>query len=489
MTDASASSKWIVLAVAGSGVFMVTLDSGMVNVALPTVTQAYAAPVVTTQWVVLGYLLCITALLLPVGRLADMLGRKRIFLGGFVIFTVASGLCALAPSLGVLIALRVLQGVGGAMVQANSAGLITQAFPSSERGKALGMNGAIVSAGLLSGPVVGGLIIDWLGWQWVFLVNVPLGILATLFGLRMLHETPVRPGQRFDPAGAALFLVLVVGLLLTLNRGGEDGWMSPFVLALAAGTVAVAAVFAVVEQRVAQPTLEFALFRNASFRVAVLAAFLSFIGLASSQLLLPFYMQRVLGLAASQVGLVLVTIPATVLVLAPIAGALSDRFGSRLLASAGLLGSAGGLFSLATLGLDSSVLDIVVRLLVIAVGISCFNAPNSSALFGSLPRERYGVGGAYQSLTRNLGQGIGQTIAAALWTAVVVANAGGLPADAASPEALMAGFQVAFATAAAAVAIGAVISFVARPTATPTPEPVVTGAAPRPGSRGLGTED
>jgi EmrB/QacA subfamily drug resistance transporter len=459
-----------VLAVAGSGVYMVTLDSGMVNVALPTITRHFNEPLVVGQWVVLAYLLCVTGLLLPIGRLSDIAGRKRVFLTGFVLFATASALSGLASSLGWIIAARVVQGIGGAMVQANSAGLVAQAFPSEQRGRALGLNGAIVSAGLLSGPAVGGFLIDLLGWQWVFFLNLPIGIVATLFGWRRLHEADIQPGQRFDLPGAALFLLLIVGLLLTLNQVGRSG-LSLVALVLAAATLAAGVTFAMVERRSPQPMLEFRFFANPGFRAAMLAAFCSFVGLAHSQLLLPFYLQQVLGWPASQVGLVLVTIPATLLVLGPAAGALSDRIGSRVLASIGLLIAAGGVASLTTLGTATTLPEIVARLMVVALGIGCFNAPNSSALFGSLPRERYGAGGAYQSLTRNLGQSIGQTVAAALWTAVVVLGTGGGTTDAAPVAALMTGFRVAFGFAAAVVAAGAAVSYFARPRHQP-------GAAP-----------
>lgn len=477
-------SKWIVLAVAGSGVYMATLDSGIVNVALPTLTHAFDAPVVQTQWVILGYLLCITGLLLPAGRLADIAGRKKVFLGGFVIFTLASALCGLAPSLWALVAARVVQGVGGAMMQANSLALVTQAFPGSERGQALGLNMAIVSAGLLSGPVVGGLIIEWFGWPWIFFVNVPIGIVATLFGVRQLREAPVRPGQRFDLPGAALFLLLVVGLLLTLNAGGQQSWTAPPVLVLGAATVGAGLLLWAAERRAAQPMIEVALFRNQGFRASILAAFMLFLGVSHTQLLLPFYLERVVGLTTAQVGLLLVTGPATVLVLAPIAGALSDRLGSRLLATIGALVGVAGLVSMALLRADSTVVDIVPRQMLVAIGMALFGSPNGSALFGSLPRERYGVGGAYQSLTRNLGQSIGQASAAALWTAVVMAAAGGLDVNQAPVEALMAGFGAAFAVAAVLALLGAVISLVARPRAAVVAAPAAAREPdPAPGPR------
>ncbi|MER3405683.1 MAG: MFS transporter, partial [Chloroflexota bacterium] len=215
--------KWSVMLVAGSGIYMVTLDSGIVNVALPVLTAEFHTALNTAQWVILGYLLCITAFLLPAGRLADMLGRKRVFLTGFLLFAGSSALCGLAPGIGWLVAARVLQGIGGALVQANSPALVTQAFPSNERGRALGIVSAIVSVGLLSGPMVGGLITQYLGWRWAFFVNVPISIVATAVGVRLLRPSPRRPGQRFDIAGAALFLVAVVALLLTLTMGPAEG--------------------------------------------------------------------------------------------------------------------------------------------------------------------------------------------------------------------------------------------------------------------------
>jgi MFS family permease len=225
----------------------------------------------------------------------------------------------------------------------------------------------------------------------------------------------------------------------------------------------VAVLFALVERRVAQPIIDVELFHNAGFRAAIVCGFLVFVSISQSQLLMPFYLQGVLGLTAAQVGLVLVTQPGMLMVLAPISSSLSDRLGSRVLASTGAAIAAGGLLSMATLSPDSDVPDVVVRLLVLALGMALFSSPNTSALFGSLARERYGVAGAYQSLARNLGQSVGQTVAAMLWTAVVVASAGGLSAAAAPSAALIAGFRAVWVVAATLVAVAAVVSLMARP--------------------------
>jgi EmrB/QacA subfamily drug resistance transporter len=465
--------KWSVMLVAGSGIYMVTLDSGIVNVALPVLTAEFHAALNTAQWVILGYLLCITALLLPAGRLADMLGRKRVFLTGFLLFAGSSALCGLAPSIGWLVAARVLQGIGGALVQANSPALVTQAFPSSERGRALGIVSAIVSVGLLSGPMVGGLITQYLGWRWAFYVNVPISIVATAVGVRLLRPSLRQPGQRFDIAGAALFLLAVVALLLMLTTGPSQGWRSPRTLALAALALAGIGAFLGVERRVDQPMLDLTLFANQGFRAAALAAFLNFLALAQVILLMPFYLQRVIGLPVSQAGILMAAIPATNMFVAPFSGTLSDRLGSRMIASLGLVIECIGFLLLLTLRRSEPAVLVAARLVLLGFGLGLFNSPKSSALFGSVPRTRLGVVGGMQALTRNLGQSLGQAVAGALWTAVLGALAGHTIATAvaagnadalsqAVPAALTA-FRINFGLSLGLAIVALLVSLLARP--------------------------
>ncbi len=398
------SYKWKVLGVVGSGVYMVTLDAGIVNVALPVLTREFNAPLTDIQWVILAYVLCITGLLLPAGRLADMLGRREVFLGGFILFGAASALCGVAPTVPLLVGARVLQGVAGALMQANMAALLTQAFPARERGRTLGLNSSIVSSGLLSGPVIGGIITEQLGWRWAFFINVPISVVAMFVGLRLLRHTPVNRNQRFDLAGAALFLLAVVALLLGLNQGESWGWASPLTLACFGAAVASAVAFIWVERRVDQPTVDLDLFRNRGFSASAAAAFLSFLAISPVTLLMPFYFQLVLGLPVGQSGLLLAVIPATVALLAPVSGSLSDRFGSRAIASAGMAIQTAGMLSLVFLPVQGAALDAVVRLVVMGVGMAIFMSPNASAMFGSVPRSRLGLVGGFQALTRNLGQ-------------------------------------------------------------------------------------
>ena len=478
VSGGSTRYKWSVLGVTGAGIYMSTLSNGIVNVALPVLTREFDASLVMAQWVVLGYVLCITGLLLPAGRLADMRGRKEVFLAGFVVFAAGAALCGLAPSLHWLIAARVLQGIGGALVQANSGALVTQAFPASERGKALGMIGSCVSAGALTGPMIGGFITAYLGWRWAFYVIVLVSIVATPIGWRLLRPSSVNRAQRFDPAGASLFMLAVGSLMLGLNRGPLSGWGSPVTLGLFALSLLSAIAFIWVERRVAQPTVDLQLFRNRGFSAAVAAGFLSFLAISSIVLLMPFYFQYVLQLPPDQTGLLLAAQPLTMMLLAPVSGWLSDKLGAlgpRLITAAGLILETLGLFALTQLAVDTNPLWAAVPMLVLGLALALFNSPNSSAMYGSVPPSRLGLVGGFQALTRNLGQSIGQTSAGVLWSVGVLAaaSAAGVSVEAASlapREAMMGGFRLAFGVSTAISAAALVVSTVARPRATPAHE-------------------
>lgn len=450
------TGKWRVLLVVGTGMYLTSLGGGVVNVALPVLSLEFAAPLIHVQWVVLAFLLCVTGLLLPAGRMADLLGRKEVFLAGTAVFAVGSAMCGLAPALGWLIAARAVQGVGAALVQANGRALVTQAFPAAERGRAQGLFGAFVQAGLLSGPIVGGLITAHAGWRWAFYLNVVVAAVAVPAGWRLLHPSPVSPaaaGQSFDPAGAALFAVSVGSLLLALNQGAGLGWGDPVPLGLFAAAALAGTAFVAVERRAAQPMVDLALFRRRAFSGAVASCWLTFMASSATVLLMPFYCTLVLGLRADEAGIVLAAAPAASLVLAPLGGTLADRFGVRQIGALGLAVTAGGLASLLFLperpadgGAFAMALRAAASLGVVGAGLALFNAPNSAALFDASPASRMGLVGALWALTRNLGGSIGQAAAGVLWSAAVVAAVGGAAVSAtqAPPDAMLAGFRAAF---------------------------------------------
>ena len=462
--EAPPGYKWQVLVVAGAGIFMSTLSNGIVNVALPVLTREFDASLVLAQWVVLAYVLCITGLLLPAGRLADMAGRKEVFLGGFVVFAVGAALCTVAPSLPWLIAARVLQGIGGAFVQANSGALITQAFPPRERGRALGLNGSFVSAGALAGPMVGGLITAHLGWRASFLAILAVSAVATPAGWWLLRKSPVKPGQRFDLAGAALFLLATGSLMLALNGGPVVGWLAPPTLGLASLAAVAAVAFVMVERRVAQPTVDFALFANRGFATAVVAGFLSFMAISGNVLLMPFYFQYVLHEPPDRTGMYLIAAPVTMMLLAPVGGWLSDRSGARAITTVGLVLEVAVLALMTTLGVDTHPLAVSGLLVLMGVALALFNPPNSNAMFSSVPPTHLGLVGGFQALSRNLGQSLGQTVAGVLWSVGTLAAAGGVVTTTqAAPEAMMAGFHLAYGVAAVLAVAALAVAVVARP--------------------------
>jgi EmrB/QacA subfamily drug resistance transporter len=429
-------SPWAVFAAVALGTFMATLDSSIVNVALPTLAHTFGATVTQIEWVSLSYVLTITGLLLPFGRLGDSLGRRRVFLAGLALFTLGSGACALSFSTGTLVAARLLQGIGASMLSANSVALITAAFPREIRGRALGMVGAVVGLGLTVGPPIGGLMLTHFGWPSIFLINLPIGVFGVLLGRSVLPREPradhaaagaAAPGgvsgaarPPFDTVGALLSLVFLIGLTLALSRGTAWGWTSPATLACGLGAFAALALFIMVERRAAEPLVDFAFFADAAFRVPMLSLFASFVALFAAVFLVPFYLQRTAGMEPAAVGRVLVTVPLLLLLVSPVSGVLSDRLGSRTLSLAGLSATSLGLALLAWLLGNASerplgVLPIIGGLFVVGLGQGLFQPPNSSSAMSSVPFERLGLASGLLATMRNLGTLFGIGLAAAVY--------------------------------------------------------------------------
>jgi MFS family permease len=423
--DVDYSRKWYVMIAVSLGVLVATIDGSIVNVALPTLVRAFGTQFNVVEWVVLVYLLTLTTLLLSVGRLADMIGKKSLYAAGFVIFTAGSVLAGLSPTIYWLIGFRVLQGVGAAMLAALGPAIVTEAFPPTERGKALGITGAMVSVGIVIGPTLGGYLIDTLSWHWIFFVNLPIGILGTLIALRYVQDLKPAERQRFDYAGAATLFVFLLALLLGLTLIAFVG----------------------IEWRVDQPMIELRLFRDSLLSSNLLTGFISFIAIAGTLILMPFYLENILGYSPGQVGLLLAVVPVGLGVMAPIAGALSDRVGTRPITVLGLAMLVGGYYLVSTLGAHTTAMGYIVRFLPIGMGMGIFQSPNNSAIMGSVPRSRLGIGGGLLAITRTLGQIVGIGLLGAVWAGRVAFYAGGsLPGGAAAApvNAQLAGLQDTF---------------------------------------------
>lgn len=413
---------------------MATLDSSIVNIALPTLTKDLGSPLYRIKWVVIIYLLVITCLLLPFGRLSDLYGRKRVFQFGFSVFTLGSALCGISSTLTWLLVFRTLQGIGASMLMANGPAVITAAFPSGERGKALGTLAMVVSAGLISGPSIGGLLITEFGWQSIFLVNVPVGIL----GLALVqHYVPtdhrIRHHAPFDWPGAVLQMLLLVSLIIAVDppsisvSGSVPFPVSRFIALILVGVIG--ALFIKVEAEAKAPLFDMTLLKNQTFWTANLASFLTFVSYSSLSVLMPFFLEEVLHFTPDKAGIFMTAIPLTIFVVAPISGRLSDRMGSQGLSVAGALIGALGLFVMGGafgLGIHEHVSSAGIVLALCSMGLATglFQSPNNNAIMGAVPSQKLGVASALLATVRNLGLVIGTGLSTGLfsWRQKVTGN-------------------------------------------------------------------
>ncbi len=425
-TQIDYSKKWFVMAAVGMGVFLATIDSSIVNVALPTLVDSFGAVLATVQWVVLAYLLTVTTLMLSVGRLADMIGKKPPYTWGFVIFTIGSVLCGLSWSIQALILFRILQAIGAAMVMALGMAIVTEAFPPGERGKALGISGSLVSIGIVVGPTLGGILIASLSWHWIFFVNLPIGIIGTWMVIRFVPATRPSGGQKFDGWGALAFLVTLLMFLLALTIGQETGFTALPVLALIGGSFLSLLLFIWVERTVREPMLDLKIFRDRHFTVSLITAVITFIAIAGATFLLPFYLQNVLGYDPRQVGFLLAVIPVVLALVSPISGNLSDRYGTRSIAVIGLVLLVIGYAALRTLSTQTSAIGFILRFLAVGLGMGVFQSPNNSAIMGSATRERLGVVSGTLAIARTMGQTTGIALLGAIWANSIIAVTPGL---------------------------------------------------------------
>jgi len=436
------SRKWWVLLAVGSGSFMSALDASVVNTILPLLNQAFGN-VATVEWVVTIYLLVVSGLLLGFGRLGDIRGHKLTYLSGYAVFVAASALCGLAPRVEVLIVARAVQALGAAMLFANSPAILTGSFPASERGRALGLQGTMTYLGLTAGPSLGGWLATVFGWRAVFFINVPVGLVALLIGWRSIpYDTPSGRRERFDLLGAFIFLLGLSGLLLALNQGYAWGWRSPLTLGLLAAATLLLAVFLLVEWRVPSPMLDLSLFRRRAFSAATASAVLNYVCAYCMLFLLPFALIQGRGLNPSQAGLVLTAQPLVMAIAAPLSGTLSDRVGTRLPGTLGMLVLSAGLFLVSRLGPSAPLSSVALGLAVVGLGSGLFTSPNNSALMGAAPRHRQGIAGGVLALARNVGMALGVGLAGAVFT-TVLAQASGAPSPATIFSAVSLGLLVA----------------------------------------------
>ena len=495
------TNKWVVLFTVVIMTFMSTLDSSIVNVAAPSIQRELGATAGQIQWVSSMYLLVCCVTVLVFGRLGDLYGKVRLFQLGVVLFSLGSLLCGLSSTLVMLIGARVVQGFGASCAMANNMGIVTEAFPSRERGRALGIVGTFVSLGLMCGPVVGGVPGATLPWESIFLINVPIGAASFLIGLKTLpSETGMAgerataedqaagerataagnqvagkraasaadpsptsapdPGARFDIPGALLMAPAIFLVFFAINAAGSGSLA--LAGALLAGGLVLLAAFVRVERRAQTPLVRIELLRNPVFSLNLVAMFCCYLAVGATEFILPFYLQDACGYASDIAGLVITAIPVAMALASPVAGALSDRIGTTIPCFAGLVVYGAGIALAGMLPAGAPILRIYPTLMFMALGDGLFESPNNSRIMGSVDQKDLGFAGSLGTLVRYMGMSAGVTGGTALLYGHM-SEVAGFPVSGFMPEwpeLFMEGFSFAFLAIAATVAAGAVLTVV-----------------------------
>ena len=413
------SNKYVVFGALAIGLFASVVDHGSVIVALPSIAEDLQIELPSVQWVVIGYALTISALLLPMGRLADMLGQKRVYILGSLVLMVGAAAAGLAPNIATLLLARLFQGVGAAMTQGTGMAIMTSVFPSHERGRAIGLLMTTVGVGAVIGPAIGGTVVDFIHWRAVFFITIPLGlvgVVATTFVLRHWESERASRGSRFDWTGAFLSTGVLVALLLGLTLAVNLGWMAAPILAAFVLSAGMFVAFIWWELRTDAPMFNLRFFRDRVFSFGISAGFLTFLGQSSVLFLMPFYIQNVLGYSPKIAGLVVMPGALVMAIMGSVSGTLSDRFGWRWFTVGGMLCSTIGLALLSRITDTSSLWEVVPGLILVSGGMGTFYSANSSSVLSAVGRESYGVVSGFLNLVRNSANVISLAIATTIVT-------------------------------------------------------------------------
>ena len=399
------------------GQFIVGLDQRALLVALPTLTKSFHTNLTTIQWTLLIYDLTLVGLLITLGRLGDLFGRRRIYISGFLLFLLGSALCGLSQSPAQLILFRALQAIGGSMIVANGRAIVSVSLPSEERGKALGFASMAFHIGFLTGPTLGGFLIDTIGWRWIFYINLPIGIWGAYLAWRVMEET--RGDQKelaIDFPGALLLLLTNSLLIYAMNQIPHLGWSHRIVLTTISLSGVALVLLVITELRTKTPILSFSLFRSRLFSAAMVSLFFITSSQSAIGFLMPFYLQNIVGFSPSQMGWIIIAGSVVIVMVAPIAGGLSDRLGSRLLCTFGSALIVVGQFFIASLNVGSSIPRIIFPLALSGLGWAIFNSPNQSAILGSVPMDKAGTASGMTATTARTGGAMGIALSTTLFT-------------------------------------------------------------------------
>jgi len=452
---AEENKKWWTLAAVAFGLFMIMLDNTIVNVALPSIERDLHMTISNLEWVVTAYALTFAALLITGGKLGDYYGRRKMFVVGLVIFTLSSLACGLAPNAGFLIGARAVQGAGSALMNPATLSIITATFAPRERGRAIGIWAGVSAVALAIGPLLGGLIVDNLNWNWIFFVNVPVGVVGVIVSQLVIRESrDTSHEQSIDFPGLLTSGLGLLAVCYALIEGNRHGWLSGEILGLFAASAVLLGAFVLVEHRQKLPMLDLSLFRNGSFSGANTVAMLVSLGMFGVFFFVSLYVQNILGYSPTKAGATFLPMTVLIIIVAPLAGSLSDRIGSRWLMGGGML-----LVSISSLlylrvGVDTSYWVLLPQMLIGGVGMAMTMSPMTSAAMASVPVDKAGVGSGVLNSFRQVGGSLGIALMGAILASYITPGAG----RAQSAQEFVAGLHAALFTSAVITFCAAVVA-------------------------------
>lgn len=460
MHTKESKNKWLVLLIVVLSTFMSALDSSIVNVALPKMATTLSIETSMIQLVATIYLIVIVGTVLIFGRLGDILGKTKVFKSGIAMFTLGSFLCGISNSFLLLLLSRGIQAIGASAIMANNQGIITEIFPSSERGRALGLSGTAVALGSIVGPGLGGIIVGSIGWHMIFLVNIPIGILVFLLALTLLPPSSKLENQSIDIAGALLFILSIVPLFFGLSQSIKLGFSHMRVVGLLVVSVISFILFVKVEKKKASPLIQLKIFKNGLFTLSLLCGFISFVALFCNNIILPFYLQDVMSYSPQVAGVILMIFPFVLMIVAPVSGYASDKVGSEILTVIGLMTISSSLFMMSNLNETSSLGMLITFIGFLSVGTGMFQSPNNSLIMSTVPKVQLGIAGSINALVRNLGMVTGITVATTLLYGVMSAKLGMQVTDymATDPGSFIVGMKTVYRVASCISLVGAILT-------------------------------
>ncbi|MBE9258061.1 MULTISPECIES: MFS transporter [Aphanizomenonaceae] len=422
-TEINPSTKWWTILSVSIGVFIFSLDVYIVNLALPIMLESLHTTFANSQWVVLSYLLAISIFVLSASKLGDIWSKKKLYIIGMIVFTISSLLCGLAPNIGFLIAFRAIQGVGAAFISGLGTAMIVEAFPVEERGLGLGIRAGVFGLGMMLGPTIGGLLVSIGDWPLIFFINVPIGIIGILIMAYFVPPSVVNgEKQQFDIIGTIVITFILTCFILAITLLEEQNHDLNIILALLFLSMISLAFFIFIEMRTVTPILDWKIFKSLDLSLGLGLRFIGNFVIAGSIFILPFFFKLVKQYPTSKAGFLLAIPPIIIVLTAPMAGTLSDKFGSRIISITGLLLMAIGCFLISTFNAELTIINYIIAIIPYGLGIGMFQSPNNSAIMGAAPQDSLGIASGLLSLSRILGQTISVPLVGAIFSFVTLNN-------------------------------------------------------------------